>query len=189
MIATGVIAPFFIPPVALLVAFMSRCLTCSTSSGLLSRRGFISTRKSGDAADRVEHAAVLMGVAFCYFFSYSVFSFQHRAVCAAEHFGRPGHRELLQLRVGHVLASFGVAFETPVVVVVLVLAWRGQTFDTHRNPPLRDCRRVCSGRLCRRRMRCRCSRWPSRCILYEVGLLRARLVDKTPAATAEETGN
>lgn len=123
MIATGVIAPFFIPlKVALLVAlgfalpYLLFQVWAFVAPGLYQHEKRV-------VVPLIVSSTLLFyaGVAFCYFFVFrfvfaSIAQFAPQSITVA-----PDIENYFNFVLGMFLA-FGVAFETPVVVVVLVIA-------------------------------------------------------------------
>ena len=68
MIATGVITPFMVPvKVTMMAAFIIALPVVLYRPGPSSRRACTAMKAAGAAADRLQHGAVPAGMAFCYF--------------------------------------------------------------------------------------------------------------------------
>ena len=121
MIATGVITPFLIPvKVTLLVAFLIACRGCCTRLWAFIAPGLYAHEKKLVAPLVVSSSLLfIVGVAFCYFFVFGVvFSFINnfapKSISVApdidSYFGF----------VMTMFLAFGMTFEVPIVVIVLV---------------------------------------------------------------------
>jgi sec-independent protein translocase protein TatC len=188
MIATGVIAPFFIPlKVALLVAFGVALPYVLYQLWAFVAPGLYQHEKKVVMPLIVSSTLLFyVGVAFCYFFVFrfvfsSIAQFAPQSISVA-----PDIENYFNFVLGMFLA-FGVAFETPVVVVVLVLAGvvKLSTLIEIRRYVIVGAFAVAAFVTPPDAVSMLALAIPL-CILYEVGLLCARLVDREPKELVEE---
>ena len=187
MIATGVIAPFFIPlKIAMLAAFLVALPIILYQAWAFIAPGLYKHEKKF-VLPLIFTSTVLffVGMAFCYFFVFKmVFTFIAQMAPASINVA-PDIENYFNFILGMFMA-FGVAFETPVVVVVLV-ATGLVTIAT-----LQEVRRyvivgafVVSAVVTPPDVASQLALAIPLCILYEIGIIAARLFVKPKAAEAD----
>ncbi len=181
MIATGVIAPFFIPlKIAMMTAFLVALPVVLYQLWAFIAPGLYKHEKRFVLPLIVSSTLLFfVGMAFCYFFVFKmVFSFIAQLAPSSITVA-PDIENYFSFVLGMFMA-FGLAFETPIVVVVLV-ASRLVTLDT-----LREIRRyvivgafVVAAIVTPPDVTSQLALAIPLCILYEIGLIAARFVNLT----------
>jgi len=190
MIATGVITPFLIPmKIGLLAAFLAVLPYVLYQVWAFVAPGLYAHEKKLVLPLIVSSTLLFFfGMAFCYYFVFgAVFDFIHKFAPQSISVA-PDIEAYFNFAIGMFLA-FGIAFELPVVVVVLVVTgivnttqlaeWRGYVIvaifvvAAVVTPP-----DVVS----------QLSLAIPMCILYEIGILFARLVERRRKAPATDLG-
>jgi len=187
MIATGVIAPFFIPlKIAMMTAFLIALPVILYQLWAFVAPGLYKHEKRFVLPLIVSSTLLFfIGMAFCYFFVFKmVFTFIAQLAPASINVA-PDIENYFGFVMGMFLA-FGMAFETPVVVVVLV-ATRLVSLEV-----LREIRRyvivgafVVAAVVTPPDVASQLALAIPLCILYEIGLIAARFVTP-PGASAEQ---
>jgi sec-independent protein translocase protein TatC len=187
MIATGVITPFFIPmKIAMLAAFLVALPYILYQAWAFVAPGLYQHEKRFVMPLIVSSTLLFfVGMAFCYFFVFkTVFSFIAQLAPASINVA-PDIENYFNFVMGMFLA-FGLAFETPVVVVVLVATGLVSIAT------LTEIRRyvivgafVVAAVVTPPDVASQLALAIPLCILYEVGILWARLFIKPKAAEAE----
>jgi sec-independent protein translocase protein TatC len=189
MIATGVIAPFFIPlKIAMLAAFLVALPIILYQLWAFVAPGLYKHEKRF-VIPLIFSSTLLffVGMAFCYFFVFKmVFTFIAQLAPASINVA-PDIENYFSFVLGMFIA-FGVAFETPVVVVVLV-ATRLVSLQT-----LREIRRyvivgafVVAAVVTPPDVASQLALAIPLCILYELGIIAARLFVKPPEKEAADS--
>jgi len=191
MIATGVIAPFFIPlKIAMMTAFLMVLPVILYQLWAFIAPGLYKHEKRL-VVPLIFSSTVLffVGMAFCYFFVFKmVFSFIAQLAPASINVA-PDIENYFSFVLGMFMA-FGLAFETPVVVVVLVASGLVSLAT------LKEIRRyvivgafVIAAVVTPPDVASQLALAIPLCILYEIGLIAARFVQVRPAeAPDEQTG-
>ncbi len=187
MIATGVIAPFFIPlKIAMMTAFLIALPVILYQLWAFVAPGLYKHEKRFVLPLIVSSTLLFfVGMAFCYFFVFKmVFTFIAQLAPASINVA-PDIENYFGFVMGMFLA-FGMAFETPVVVVVLV-ATRLVSLEV-----LREIRRyvivgafVVAAVVTPPDVASQLALAIPLCILYEIGLIAARFITP-PEATADQ---
>ena len=145
MIATGVITPFMVP---MKVTGAGRRSCVALPYVLYQAWAFVApgplrAREEARGAARSSRSTVLflLGVAFCYYFVFgAVFAFIHdfapKSITPA-----PDIEAYFSFVITMFLA-FGVTFEIPIVVIILVRIGHRVSVEAQRRAPLRDRRRL-----------------------------------------------
>lgn len=189
MIATGVIAPFFIPlKIAMLTAFLVALPVILYQAWAFVAPGLYRHEKKL-VAPLIFSSTVLffVGMAFCYFFVFKmVFTFIAQMAPSSINVA-PDIENYFSFVLGMFMA-FGVAFETPVVVVVLV-ATGLVTIET-----LKEVRRyvivgafVVAAVATPPDVASQLALAIPLCFLYELGIIAARFFVKPEKAESAET--
>ena len=191
MIATGVIAPFFIPlKIAMMAAFLVALPVVLYHLWAFIAPGLYKHEKRFVLPLIVSSTLLFfIGMAFCYFFVFKmVFSFIAQLAPSSITVA-PDIENYFSFVLGMFMA-FGLAFETPIVVVVLV-ATRLVTLDT-----LREVRRyvivgafVVAAIVTPPDVTSQLALAIPLCILYEIGLIAARFINvaKSDDASSEKS--
>ncbi len=187
MIATGVIAPFFIPlKIAMLAAFLAALPIILYQAWAFVAPGLYKHEKKFVLPLILTSTLLFfVGMAFCYFFVFKmVFTFIAQMAPASINVA-PDIENYFSFILGMFMA-FGVAFETPVVVVVLV-ATGLVTIKT-----LTEIRRyvivgavVVAAIVTPPDVTSQLALAIPLCILYEIGIIAARLFVKPKAVEAD----
>lgn len=187
MIATGVIAPFFIPlKIAMMTAFLIALPVILYQLWAFVAPGLYKHEKRFVLPLIVSSTCLFfVGMSFCYFFVFKmVFTFIAQLAPASINVA-PDIENYFGFVMGMFLA-FGMAFETPVVVVVLV-ATRLVSLEV-----LREIRRyvivgafVVAAVVTPPDVASQLALAIPLCILYEIGLIAARFITP-PEATADQ---
>lgn len=191
MIATGVIAPFFIPlKIAMLAAFLGALPIILYQAWAFVAPGLYKHEKRF-VLPLIFTSTLLffVGMAFCYFFVFQmVFTFIAQMAPSSITVA-PDIENYFSFVIGMFFA-FGLAFETPVVVVVLV-ATGLVSLET-----LREVRRyvivgafVIAAVVTPPDVASQLSLAIPLCILYEIGIIFARFFVKAKAAEVEPAAN
>jgi sec-independent protein translocase protein TatC len=187
MIATGVIAPFFIPlKIAMLAAFMIALPVILYQAWAFVAPGLYKHEKRF-VLPLIFSSTLLffVGMAFCYFFVFKmVFTFIAQLAPASINVA-PDIENYFSFVLG-MFVAFGVAFETPVVVVVLV-ATGLVSLET-----LKEVRRyvivgafVVAAVVTPPDVASQLALAIPLCILYEIGIIAARIFVKPKSAEAD----
>ncbi len=191
MIATGVIAPFFIPlKIAMLAAFMIALPVILYQAWAFVAPGLYKHEKRLVLPLIFSSTALFfVGMAFCYFIVFKmVFTFIAQMAPSSITVA-PDIENYFSFVLGMFMA-FGVAFETPVVVVVLVATGLVSI------AVLKEVRRyvivgafIVSAVVTPPDVASQLALAIPLCILYEIGILAARFFIKPKAAEAEATAS